>query len=335
VQQHHFPFDYEEMASFCELFADGEDCDEGSSSSSSSSSSASVAEVTELSSVEYQYPTLTAGALLRRREDDTAAPRCFSGASISSDSSISCPDSPSHGALVESSEADADEFCQEISGSFYMPIQLPRVVADALAADAATFHGDGDDLPLLMVEPAAKRHKGAAVGEVQVKVEVEDASWVSSAHSSFGPAGDGNVSGSVSTSFPLDLCADSTTDPYAVDLVEKKGRRCQATGCTKCAQGSTSFCIRHGGGRRCTYPDCGKGARDKRYCALHGGGKRCSVPMCGKSAVGGSSVCTGHGGGKRCNVPNCTRSAQSSTLRCVRHGGGRLCVVDSCAKVAR
>ena len=25
-----------------------------------------------------------------------------------------------------------------------------------------------------------------------------------------------------------------------------------------------------GGGRRCTYPNCGKGARDKRYCALHG-----------------------------------------------------------------
>lgn len=39
------------------------------------------------------------------------------------------------------------------------------------------------------------------------------------------------------------------------------------------SQGSTCYCIAHGGGRRCTYPGCGKGARDKFFCAGHGGGK--------------------------------------------------------------
>ena len=38
-------------------------------------------------------------------------------------------------------------------------------------------------------------------------------------------------------------------------------------------QGSTCYCIAHGGGRRCTFPGCGKGARDKFFCAGHGGGK--------------------------------------------------------------
>jgi hypothetical protein len=35
-------------------------------------------------------------------------------------------------------------------------------------------------------------------------------------------------------------------------------RRCLHEGCTKCAQGKTSFCIAHGGGRRCTFPGCSK-----------------------------------------------------------------------------
>jgi hypothetical protein len=38
---------------------------------------------------------------------------------------------------------------------------------------------------------------------------------------------------------------------------------------TKCAQGSTRFCISHGRGRRCTFPGCDKGARDKFFCAAY------------------------------------------------------------------
>jgi len=112
-------------------------------------------------------------------------------------------------------------------------------------------------------------------------------------------------------------------------------RMCQSPGCTKCAQGSTKFCIAHGGGRRCTVPGCLKGARDKRFCSAHGGGKRCSVPDCTKAAVGGSKLCTAHGGGRRCASEGCEKSAQSSTLYCVRHGGGRQCSVEGCTKVSR
>jgi len=116
---------------------------------------------------------------------------------------------------------------------------------------------------------------------------------------------------------------------------QMNSRTCQHPGCQKCAQGSTKFCISHGGGRRCTVPGCAKGARDKFFCAAHGGGKRCNFPQCTKAAVGGSFRCTSHGGGKRCKIPDCPRSAQSSTDFCVRHGGGRKCKHEGCTKVSR
>lgn len=47
-------------------------------------------------------------------------------------------------------------------------------------------------------------------------------------------------------------------------------RQCEFEPCDKCAQGSTKFCIKHGGGRRCTVEGCNKGARDKNFCAGHG-----------------------------------------------------------------
>lgn len=112
-------------------------------------------------------------------------------------------------------------------------------------------------------------------------------------------------------------------------------RKCQAPGCGKCAQGSTKFCIAHGGGRRCTFPSCTKGARDKFFCAAHGGGKRCVFPDCIRSAVGGTNICTSHGGGRKCCYDGCTKSAQSPTDFCVRHGGGKQCEEPHCLKVAR
>lgn len=76
-----------------------------------------------------------------------------------------------------------------------------------------------------------------------------------------------------------------------------------------------------------------KAARDKQFCAAHGGGRRCTHPDCKKAAVGGSFFCTSHGGGKKCSIPGCEKSAQSPTLYCVRHGGGKTCKREGCRKV--
>ena len=112
-------------------------------------------------------------------------------------------------------------------------------------------------------------------------------------------------------------------------------KRCEEPGCLKFPQGSTRFCISHGGGRRCTFENCTKGARDRFFCAAHGGGRRCSFENCTKSAVGGSQMCATHGGGRKCNFEGCNKSAQSPTAFCVTHGGGRKCSKPGCTKVSR
>lgn len=129
--------------------------------------------------------------------------------------------------------------------------------------------------------------------------------------------------------------SDSTLNKTKPKLAPRDLKKCQFEDCTKYSQGSTKFCIGHGGGRRCTYQDCTKGARDKLFCAAHGGGRRCSLPNCKKSAVGSSSLCTLHGGGRRCSYQNCMKSSQSNTNYCVKHGGGKLCSVLNCNKVSR
>lgn len=112
-------------------------------------------------------------------------------------------------------------------------------------------------------------------------------------------------------------------------------KRCEEPGCFKFPQGSTRYCISHGGGRRCTFENCTKGARDRYFCAAHGGGRRCATANCGKSAVGGSHLCATHGGGRKCNFEGCSKSAQSPTSFCVMHGGGKKCNVPGCTKVSR
>jgi hypothetical protein len=70
------------------------------------------------------------------------------------------------------------------------------------------------------------------------------------------------------------------------------------------AQGTSTRCAAHGGGRRCVAPECGKVAQGtSTRCAAHGGGRRCVAPECGKVAQGTSTRCAAHGGGRRC--PNC------------------------------
>jgi hypothetical protein len=62
------------------------------------------------------------------------------------------------------------------------------------------------------------------------------------------------------------------------------GRRCNAEGCAKGAVSTSNWCKAHGGGARCSYPECTKAAADStctRYvrgpglpCTAHGGPKR-------------------------------------------------------------
>ncbi|KAK1931420.1 putative WRKY transcription factor 19 [Phytophthora citrophthora] len=47
------------------------------------------------------------------------------------------------------------------------------------------------------------------------------------------------------------------------------GRRCQHSGCTKCAQSRSPFCWAHGGGKRCEAPNCRRSRKTKRFCVDH------------------------------------------------------------------
>ena len=87
----------------------------------------------------------------------------------------------------------------------------------------------------------------------------------------------------------------------------QRGKRCEVEDCTKSAQGSTHYCIAHGGGKRCEYEGCTKSAQGSTpYCKAHGGGKRCKHEGCTKSAIGGGTpYCIAHGGGKRCMGQAC------------------------------
>ena len=129
----------------------------------------------------------------------------------------------------------------------------------------------------------------------------------------------------------------SSIEPFCFPLVKSHSttKRCEESGCLKFPQGGTRYCIAHGGGRRCTFANCTKGARDRYFCAAHGGGRRCSADGCAKAAVGGSERCATHGGGRKCQHDGCSKSAQSPTSFCVMHGGGRKCSKPGCSKVAR
>lgn len=60
--------------------------------------------------------------------------------------------------------------------------------------------------------------------------------------------------------------------------------------------------MKHGGGKKCSHPDCEKVARGKtRYCAGHGGGVRCKLEGCSRIAIGKMQLCRAHGGGSSVN----------------------------------
>jgi hypothetical protein len=93
----------------------------------------------------------------------------------------------------------------------------------------------------------------------------------------------------IPTSSSFDLTTSSVNDTFNRNNNTKV---CEWPGCNKFPQGPTKYCISHGGGHRCQYPGCLKGARDKKWCTAHGGGKRCEVEGCVRAAVGSSSLCT-------------------------------------------
>jgi hypothetical protein len=127
-----------------------------------------------------------------------------------------------------------------------------------------------------------------------------------------------------------DGCGKSAQGSTMFCIAHGGGGRCQyPDGCNKSAQGSTTFCKAHGGGKRCQYPQgCDKSAQGSTmFCKAHGGGKQCQYPEgCGKSAIGRTLFCKAHGGGKRCQYPEgCGKSALARTLFCIAHGGGKRC----------
>ncbi len=107
---------------------------------------------------------------------------------------------------------------------------------------------------------------------------------------------------------------------------------CNVPGCNRQIVGkrSDALCIKHGGGRRCDFPKCTKGAAKGGKCIAHGGGRRCEVEGCGKGAQRGGipNRCSMHGGGVRCSVPGCTKSRVRADL-CHSHTQAR-CKVPNC-----
>ena len=62
-----------------------------------------------------------------------------------------------------------------------------------------------------------------------------------------------------------------------------KGKRCSISGCAR-IKVSKGLCRAHGGGKRCIAKGCTKGAQGvSSYCWGHGGGSRCLVQDCKRS----------------------------------------------------
>ncbi|KAF1317710.1 hypothetical protein FI667_g14511, partial [Globisporangium splendens] len=110
------------------------------------------------------------------------------------------------------------------------------------------------------------------------------------------------------------------------------GKRCSHDGCQTVAQ-SGGRCKAHGGGSKCKVMNCNNVARRKGFCMSHGGRQPCKVDGCAKCAHGGG-FCISHGGGKRCASLDCLKSAQAGGF-CYSHGGGKRCSAPQCFQAAR
>ena len=137
---------------------------------------------------------------------------------------------------------------------------------------------------------------------------------------------------------------------------------CNHPGCNKTAQGGTTRCKAHGGGRRCVAEGCTKSARGATdRCIAHGGGKvRAALlpppllpllvplpitlltpPPCSPRALARSLAHPRPHAPQpthptqRCTFEDCTKSAQGATALCKAHGGGHRCTFLGCTRSAR
>jgi hypothetical protein len=88
------------------------------------------------------------------------------------------------------------------------------------------------------------------------------------------------------------------------------------------AQDCTHKCVH---AHTCAYEGCTKHTRaqgNTSYCIGHGGDRRCEQEGCTKSAQGKTSRCKGHGGGKGCQQEGCIKSAQYLLLHRTWRGQG-------------
>ncbi|KAG5178697.1 hypothetical protein JKP88DRAFT_168620, partial [Tribonema minus] len=112
---------------------------------------------------------------------------------------------------------------------------------------------------------------------------------------------------------------------------KKRLLKCQAPGCNCGPKGSSLFCVKHGGGTRCSVLGCGRGAISNGRCVAHGGGPRCLEVRCGNGATARSEYCVTHGGRRRCLKAGCSNGAQGGSDSCTTPGGGQRCEPECCS----
>jgi len=120
--------------------------------------------------------------------------------------------------------------------------------------------------------------------------------------------------------------------PSPVHIVS--ATKCSVKTCYDECLDDKKFCLKHLN-KACSYPDCGKTRLGPLFCIRHGGGKRCEFEGCIKGASGsiggGARFCITHGGGRRCKVDNCKSTAKKNGL-CSTHGGRYECLVSGCRR---
>ena len=132
-------------------------------------------------------------------------------------------------------------------------------------------------------------------------------------------------------------------EPMVGDQAEIKAKKvivrkeCERDGCTTLAA-SRSLCVKHGGGPRCSEPDCDKAAQKGGKCSGHGATALmrmpCQIEGCCKIAQKGV-YCQEHTG-DFCSVEGCGTLAKKYGL-CAAHGGRyeKPCYTEGCGNIAQ
>ena len=78
------------------------------------------------------------------------------------------------------------------------------------------------------------------------------------------------------------------------------------------------LCLVHGGGKKCTFPDCQAKAIKYGKCIRHGGRRLCIVQDCDR-AIYYRGLCARHEEYPLCNVDGCSQKSFSNKLQCSEH----------------